>query len=80
MREAGLARRGGGHLVNSTFGGRRGHRDRPGADLDALATTLVALGRLAVDLPEVAELDLNPLLCDADGVIAVDARIAIGPA
>lgn len=57
-----------------------GYRDRPGADLDALATTLVALGRLAVDLPEVAELDLNPLLCDAEGVIAVDARIAIGPA
>lgn len=54
-----------------------GFRDRPAADLDALARVLVALGRLAADLPEVAELDLNPLLCDAEGVIAVDARVAV---
>jgi len=54
-----------------------GFRDRPPANLDALADVLVALGRLATDLPEIAELDLNPVLCDADGVLAVDARIAI---
>ena len=54
-----------------------GYRDRPPADIEALSATLVALGQLAHDLPEVAELDINPLLCDADGVLAIDARIAI---
>jgi acetyltransferase len=54
-----------------------GYRDRPAADLDALADLLVAVGRLATDLPEIAELDLNPVLCDASGAIALDARIAV---
>jgi acetyltransferase len=54
-----------------------GYRDRPPADLDALAGVLVALGRLASDLPEVAELDINALLCDASGVLALDGRVAI---
>jgi len=54
-----------------------GYRDRPAADLDALAAVLVALGRLAVDLPEVAELDLNPVLCDEQGALVLDARIAV---
>ena len=54
-----------------------GYRDRPAADLDALGRILVALGRLASDIPEIAELDLNPILCDADGALAVDARIAV---
>lgn len=54
-----------------------GYRDRPAADLDALGRILVALGRLASDIPEIAELDLNPILCDADGALVVDARIAV---
>jgi len=54
-----------------------GYRDRPAADLDALAGVLVALGRLAVDLPEIAELDLNPVLCDEQGALVLDARIAV---
>jgi acetyltransferase len=54
-----------------------GFRDRPPADLDALAQVLVALGQLAADLPEVVELDLNPLLCDAQGVVSIDARVAL---
>lgn len=54
-----------------------GYRDRPPADIDAVAAVLVALGDLAADLPEVTELDINPLLCDANGVIAVDARIGV---
>ena len=54
-----------------------GYRDRPAADLDALAAVLVALGRLSTDLPEIAELDLNPVLCDAQGALALDARIAV---
>jgi acetyltransferase len=56
-----------------------GYRGRPPANLDALADVLVALGRLATDLPEVAELDINPLLCDANGVLALDGRVSIRP-
>jgi len=56
-----------------------GYRNRPPADLDALARLLAALGRLAGDIPEIVELDLNPVLCDAAGVLALDARIAVAP-
>lgn len=58
----------------------RGYRDRPAADLDAIQRVLERIGQLALDLPEVAELDINPLLAGATGVIALDARIRIQPA
>lgn len=54
-----------------------GYRDRKPADLTALARVLVALGQIAADLPDVRELDVNPLLCDAEGVLAVDGRIVL---
>jgi acetyltransferase len=54
-----------------------GYRDRPPADLAAVSAVLCALSDLLVDLPEVAELDINPLLADGDGVIALDARIVV---
>jgi len=57
----------------------QGVRDRPPADLDAVALSLVRLSQLVVDLDEVVELDINPLLADASGVIALDARIRIAP-
>jgi acetyltransferase len=56
-----------------------GYRDRPPVDIDAIAETLVRLSELLVALPEVAELDINPLLAGPDGVIALDARVAIRP-
>lgn len=56
------------------------HRDRTPADLDAVADVLARLSRLATDLPEIAELDINPLLADADGVLALDARVRLEPA
>jgi hypothetical protein len=40
---------------------------------------LLRLGRLAEDLPEVAELDLNPVLAGPDGVVAVDAKLRLAP-
>jgi acyl-CoA synthetase (NDP forming) len=43
----------------------------------ALAATLVALGRLAVDHPEVAAVDVNPLILRADGAVAVDALVVV---
>jgi len=40
---------------------------------------LVRVAALAADVPEIAELDLNPLTCRADGVLVVDARIRVAP-
>lgn len=54
-----------------------GYRDRPPADIDALALTLVRVAQLAADFAEVIELDINPLLADATGVIALDARVRV---
>ena len=54
-----------------------GYRDVPAARVDAVAAILVAVGQMAVDLPEIRELDLNPLLADETGVVTVDARIML---
>jgi acetyltransferase len=54
-----------------------GYRDHPAVDLAALEQTLMRLSQLVADLPEVIELDINPLLADAHGVLALDARIRI---
>ena len=56
-----------------------GYRDRPPVDVDAVARTLVQISQLLIDLPEIAELDINPLLAGPDGVIALDARVAVRP-
>lgn len=55
----------------------KGFRDRSPCDIDGLAAVLVQLGQLAADLPEIVELDLNPLLADPAGVIVLDGRIRI---
>jgi len=55
----------------------QGYRDVAAADIDKIALTLVRLSHLISDLPAIQELDINPLLADADGVIALDARILV---
>jgi acetyltransferase len=57
-----------------------GYRDRPPAHLDALCDALIAVARMLADLPELAELDINPLWADERGVLALDARIRLSPA
>jgi acetyltransferase len=57
-----------------------GFRDRPPVDLTALSDVLVAVSQMAVDLPELAEMDINPMLAGADGIVALDARIRLAPA
>jgi acyl-CoA synthetase (NDP forming) len=59
-----------------------GYRGAPPIDTAALENLLLRLGRLAEDLPEVAELDLNPILAGPHGLVAVDAKLrleAVGP-
>ena len=57
----------------------RGFRGRPAVDRSALAGLLHRLARLAEDLPEIAELDLNPVLASGDGCVAVDLRVRVAP-
>jgi acetyltransferase len=54
-----------------------GYRDRPAADVDALCRVLVAVSQMVVDLPELAELDINPLLADERGVMALNGRARV---
>jgi acetyltransferase len=55
----------------------QGYRDVPAADLEGIALTLVKVSQLICDLAEMAELDINPLLADDQGVMALDARIRV---
>jgi acyl-CoA synthetase (NDP forming) len=54
-----------------------GNGGQPAADLGGLRDILLRVSRLADDLPEVSELDLNPVIARPDGVTAVDARIRV---
>jgi acetyltransferase len=54
-----------------------GYRGRAPVALPAVEDVLVALAQIATDHPEIAELDINPLLADEAGVIALDARIGL---
>jgi acetyltransferase len=54
-----------------------GYRNVAAANEDEIAFVLVKLAQLAADFPEVSELDINPLLADESGVLALDARIAV---
>ncbi len=56
-----------------------GFRDRPAADREAIAAALNGLSQMVVDFPCIAAVDINPLLADADGIVALDARIEIDP-
>ena len=57
----------------------KAYRNVPAANEADIALALVKLGQLAADLPEVREIDINPLLADEDGVLALDARVAVAP-
>ncbi|MBF8271351.1 MAG: yfiQ [Magnetococcales bacterium] len=52
-------------------------RDRKPVNMEALCTVLLKVSQLIVDIPEIIEMDINPLFADEHGVIAVDGRIRI---
>ncbi len=57
----------------------QGYRNRPPVDMEALNHLLIQVSQVAASLPELVELDLNPVLADANGVIALDARVRVAP-
>ncbi|MBA4205243.1 MAG: GNAT family N-acetyltransferase [Polymorphum sp.] len=63
--------------VSRLFQAFRGHPER---DMQAVALTLMKLSQITIDLPQVRELDINPLVALPQGVLALDARIVVGEA
>ncbi|TMR00345.1 CoA-binding protein, partial [Actinomadura soli] len=60
--------------IGALLGGLRGAEP---ADAGALAAAAIQVGRLLADFPEIAEIDVNPLLCRPDGCLALDALIVL---
>jgi acetyltransferase len=58
----------------------QGFRNYPPADMGALERVLVQVSQLTADVGELVELDINPLLADDRGVLALDARIRVAEA
>ena len=52
--------------------------DTPEVKQDAVEMILVKLAQMAADIPEIRELEINPLLADEAGVLAVESRVAVG--
>jgi acetyl coenzyme A synthetase (ADP forming)-like protein len=69
-------------LVESTWAGRRlrGYRNIPPVDRPAVLDSLVRLGQIGMDLPEVAEVEINPLCVLGEGqrAVVLDARLRLG--
>ena len=70
-----------GDLIDSTRIGRllAGFRDRRAADRTSIIDAINAISQMVVDFPCLVSMDINPLLADAEGVVALDARIEIDP-
>lgn len=62
--------------VSRTLGAYQGV---PAANREDVARTLVKLAQMAVDLPELKDVDLNPIIADQSGVMALDARMRVAP-
>jgi acetyltransferase len=55
----------------------KGFRDTPAADEGAVHAALVAVSQLLADIAQIAELDINPLIVNHEGALALDARIRL---
>ena len=67
------------HLIRALRGASllTGARGRPALDVQAAAQAAAALSRLAADHPEIAEIEVNPLLLTVDGAVGLDARVVL---
>jgi acetyl coenzyme A synthetase (ADP forming)-like protein len=70
-------------LIDSSLAARllRGYRGRPRSDMDAIRDVVARVARLAETVPELLEMDLNPVLVmpAGQGCRLVDVRIRVGP-
>ena len=57
-----------------------GVRGRPAVDQAAVAALVVALSDLAIERPDIVEVDLNPVIATPDGAVAVDALVVLAVA
>jgi acetyltransferase len=60
--------------VSRLLGGYRGH---PAVALDSLIDSIVEISQLLEQVPEIHELDVNPVLCSPEGIVVLDARIVL---
>jgi acyl-CoA synthetase (NDP forming) len=56
-----------------------GYRGSPALDAGSLEQLIVRVARLALEVPEITEMDLNPILVHEKGVVAVDAKVRCAP-
>jgi acetyltransferase len=54
-----------------------GYRNHPAVAVESLIDTIVAISQLLEQMPEIHELDVNPVLCNPDGIVVLDARIVL---
>ena len=54
-----------------------GYRGEPAVDLDAVCRLIVAVGQLAAERSDIAEIDLNPVIAGPDGATIVDALVVL---
>jgi acyl-CoA synthetase (NDP forming) len=82
MRPAPIDAKAGREMIEELKGAAilRGIRGAPPADIDAFVDLLVRVGQLAAARPDIREMDLNPVLIYPQGVMAVDARVALNEA
>ena len=57
----------------------REFRGGPAIDFEQLETLLVRVSEMVCELPWIAEMDINPVIADENGIVAVDARVVIDP-
>jgi acetyltransferase len=57
----------------------QGYRNRPAADMQQLEEMIIRLSQLLIDFPDIAELDMNPVLIKDGKAVVVDARILLSP-
>mgnify|MGYP001418850306 CR=1 FL=1 len=66
-------------MLDRTAAGKvlAGYRGKSPADRDAVIQAIIALAQIALDWPQVAEIEINPLIVRQRGAVAVDARVRL---
>ena len=79
LRVTPVTRRDAGEMIKEIKGYRMltGYRNQPPADISKLEDMLLAVSEFTVQYPMVSELDLNPVIANGDGAVAVDARVVL---